>query len=1141
MEDIIDFLPIYPYIDDDNFNTKISKKKELYDDNFNTKISQKKELYDYKLEPYEKFPEKPGDLFNHQKLISRFFSSNTPYDQLLLFHDMGTGKTCTSVACIEQIKEENSNFKGAYIFTKGELLHKNYKHDLILKCNEKNKYFNGKTKSGNLSYTKIKEYYKFRTFQTFVSYLSKKSNEYIIENYSNYIIVIDEVHNIRMSYIDIDEDEEEDKNDQDDEDKTVKKEGQKKEIKEEMKKIYPQFHRFLHLIKNCKILLMSGTPMKDTFVEIADIMNLILPIGNQMPIKKEFIYKYFTKKNEDEDGIIYQLNNNNINELKSFFKGRVSYLKSMQSSIIKKFIGNKNYDELNKFIVHPVKMEDNQNKGYIDALQKDNKKNDNKSSFDYNSTLASLFVFPDSSYGKTGYNKYVDNGNLNAEFKTFIKKNGTNPENMLNQIAKCSTKYAFTIRKILENVKNIEDNTNRIKGKCMFVYSNKVSYGGTILFALLLNLFGFSSATSKIINKKAKRYILVKSEEGKNVNADIIKEVFNSSKNIYGEYISVVIGSRILSEGFSLFHIQEEFILTPYWNYSETDQAIARGIRSDSHNLLLDGFECNYLNQLDDSELENIMNKLNIDFSSLKQTNINNIIKNKKYIKQSPIKPEIHIYLLTSIPINKNISIDIKHYKKSEIKDMNNKIIERLIKESSFDCYFNYKRNRYNDSFNNLRECDYLPCEYKCDFKTSFSDYSDYSTDQLYYLNEDKNISIKNKILNIFKQKYYLTIDDVKKYSKSLTINMKYFFLFLFQIIDNKEIVYDRLGLECFMYENNNIFYISDSKINNNYLSIYYSENINIQKDYKSLNLLTDKSLDVNFIETLFKETDIHKIISKLLQLKVEVVEILLEEIILSKLNNIDNDFANDFAKLVFNNFLSKYCLEVEDENILYISWLKCNNNKMHNLRILIKKEDNNLIWIDSDSTKADSSDSVSMKKFKKFLGKLIKKSQDFFENYLKEMGEKIGYYGILAYDENKNQKFNIVKINELKNKKKEVVKKPETKSKKKDKESTSKDSRTKNTGRFCESWDKSELIYIIVKFKITFDDYTYKFKNDLDKFNSRDLDDKEFDKIKSYGKINKEDKKSILYLNKLKKTELCEIIQDSFQSNKLIINYFKY
>ena len=101
---------------------------------------------------------------------------------------------------------------------------------------------------------------------------------------------------------------------------------------------------------------------------------------------------------------------------------------------------------------------------------------------------------------------------------------------MLNQIAKCSAKYAFTIKKILENV----NNSDRTKRKCMFVYCNKVSNGGTILFALLLNLFEFSNATSQIINTKQRRYILVNSEEGKILSSEIIKNVFNSYKNIYG-------------------------------------------------------------------------------------------------------------------------------------------------------------------------------------------------------------------------------------------------------------------------------------------------------------------------------------------------------------------------------------------------------------------------------------------------------------------------------------------------------------------------------------------------------------------------------------------------------------------------------
>uniref|UniRef100_A0A6C0E1M7 Helicase ATP-binding domain-containing protein n=1 Tax=viral metagenome TaxID=1070528 RepID=A0A6C0E1M7_9ZZZZ len=1090
MEDIIDFLPIYPDIDDDNFNTK---------------ISQKKELNDYKLENYEKFPEKPGDLFNHQKLISRFFSSNTPYDQLLLFHDMGTGKTCTSVACIEQIREETSIFKKAFIFTKSDLLHKNYKDDLILKCNEKNKYFNGRTSQGKLSYAKISKYYEFKTFQKFASYLSKKTNEYITENYSNTIIIIDEVHNIRFSGDDKDD------------------------------KIYNQFHKFLHLIKNSKILLMSGTPMKDTFDEIADIMNLILPLDKQMPTKKDFIKKYFITENENkvDNDILYSLTDDTylINHLKSFFKGRVSYLKSMQSSsIIKKFIG-KNCFGLNKLIVYPESMKEIQNTGYVKAYDKDkkDKNNDKRSSFDTNSTLASLFVFPNGLYGENGYKNYVENNKLNDDFIKFIEKEGTDPKKMLSQISKCSVKYAFTIKKILDNV----ENPDRTQRKCMFVYCNRVSNGGIILFALLLNLFKFSNATSQNINKKDKRYILVKSEkegEGKTLSSNIIKNVFNSSKNIYGEYISLVIGSRILSEGFSLFHIQEEFILTPYWNYSETAQAIARGIRSDSHNLLLDGFEFNHLNGLKEDEIQNILKELNIKSSS-RETNINNIIKNKNYIKQSPIKPQINIYLLVAIPKDEKTSIDIKNYRKSEIKDINDKIIERLIKESSFDCYFNYKRNRYNDSYNNLRECDYTLCNYKCDINNN--NQLDYSTDLLYYLNEDKNNSIKNKILEILKEKYFLTLNDIYLYSESLKINYKQFIFFLFQIIDNKEIVYNKYGLKSYLYIDNDIFYISDSNINNNHLSIYYNMNINIQKDFKTSNLILNKQLDSNFIENLFKETNLESIINKILELNVEIVEILLEQIIISKIEKIEKE--KSFADLVFDNFFYKYCLKIDDQNILYISWLQCNKHKKDNIRTLIKTKNNNLQWVDySDSVSKE----VPKPDFKKRIEKHMKSSMKFFQEHLKAFEQKIGYYGFLTYDENKNEKFNIVKKNELKNKKIEAVKKPKTKSKKKDKnENETIDLRSINTGKLCSSWEVLDLIEIILLLKIPIN------TKELNEINVKDIQDKKISAfIESKNITDDEDKKKIIYYKNLKKKELlCDIILKNFKEKELIFYYFKY
>ena len=57
---------------------------------------------------------------------------------------------------------------------------------------------------------------------------------------------------------------------------------------------------------------------------------------------------------------------------------------------------------------------------------------------------------------------------------------------------------------------------------------------------------------------------------------------------MFGEYIKVIIGSEKMSEGITLKNIQNIHILSPGWNFSEIDQAIARGYRLFSHNNLID-------------------------------------------------------------------------------------------------------------------------------------------------------------------------------------------------------------------------------------------------------------------------------------------------------------------------------------------------------------------------------------------------------------------------------------------------------------------------------------------------------------------------------------------------------------------------
>ena len=101
---IEDFFPKYPSVDDRKFYEDIYKKKE-----FN----------ELKLEKYEPQIEK---LLKHQKFISRFISSNTPYNGLLLYHEMGSGKTCSSVAAAELIKNTPNNFTKAIYIARGQTL-----------------------------------------------------------------------------------------------------------------------------------------------------------------------------------------------------------------------------------------------------------------------------------------------------------------------------------------------------------------------------------------------------------------------------------------------------------------------------------------------------------------------------------------------------------------------------------------------------------------------------------------------------------------------------------------------------------------------------------------------------------------------------------------------------------------------------------------------------------------------------------------------------------------------------------------------------------------------------------------------------------------------------------------------------------
>ena len=92
---------VYPLLEDPNFNQKIANKKEFQDNKLNGVVAPIKE----RAEVLERMP---FELSSHQLFVKSFMSFQTPYNSMLLYHGLGTGKTCTSILSTESFIQHKS-------------------------------------------------------------------------------------------------------------------------------------------------------------------------------------------------------------------------------------------------------------------------------------------------------------------------------------------------------------------------------------------------------------------------------------------------------------------------------------------------------------------------------------------------------------------------------------------------------------------------------------------------------------------------------------------------------------------------------------------------------------------------------------------------------------------------------------------------------------------------------------------------------------------------------------------------------------------------------------------------------------------------------------------------------------------------
>ena len=90
---------LYPNLDDPNFNQKIASKKEFTDTKYDDKV------YNVKEHSEKMCNERDFELLPHQTFVRNFLSFQTPYNNLLLFHGLGTGKTCSAISVCEEMRD----------------------------------------------------------------------------------------------------------------------------------------------------------------------------------------------------------------------------------------------------------------------------------------------------------------------------------------------------------------------------------------------------------------------------------------------------------------------------------------------------------------------------------------------------------------------------------------------------------------------------------------------------------------------------------------------------------------------------------------------------------------------------------------------------------------------------------------------------------------------------------------------------------------------------------------------------------------------------------------------------------------------------------------------------------------------------
>ena len=848
----------YPLYDDKNFQLKIYNKREFY----YHKVPYRELINEKDYDKVKQFRDKVcGGNFeprSHQHLLANFINPDTPFRGLLLYHGLGTGKTGCGVTIAEKFKDQIKKYNTKiYILVPGPLIKESWIDEIVkftkntyLKNN--NLYIDEENQKNETKKAKqmLQQYYRILTHKSFhrkvlgeriiikddkMKEKYKKDKQGNLErilsiekitSLDNTLLIIDEVHGVTGNELG-------------------------KSVKQIIKNSV-----------NLKLLLLSATPMINTADEIIEILNFLRPLNDQIIKDKVF--------NMKDDKLI--LDDNGKNYLRKMSNGYVSHYRGANPLTFAKEVemgGLYNEFIFTKLIKCP--MQQFQEKIYYSTTKNIN------DSLDKKTQSIANFCFPclnnnelDFCFAKDGLNDLYINLKDNKDYKlrlnmlinqTILKNKYGKNETVINIQQSNKTISGLILKE--ENLINFSSKFHRalielnqlVNGKkgagTAFVYFNLIKVGVELFEQVLIEngyfryredrKYNINDYSRDAMTGKYKKdcdnnfypctFFSMIGQQNENVMSKedskyILDNVFSNVNNRYGQFIKIVIGSKVMNEGITLENIAEIHIMDVYYNLGKLMQAIGRGIR-----------ECKHYN------ITNEDNKF----------------------------PEVRTYKYVVSYVNhKNLSGEEDLYRISEKKILLIKDVERVLKEAAIDCALNYNANIFPEEINKYKkcivakeakkgdfvcpmQCDLQKCEFECfshDLNLKYYDrnnklYKQLTKDKIDFSTFSKTLArteidnVKDKIKSLFKFKIVFKLDEIvdevkKTYNDDKKELLEIFFIYkaLNELIPKDEndfnnfndYIYDKFDNKGYIIYKN-IYYIYQPYDKNQTVSMYYRYN----------------------------------------------------------------------------------------------------------------------------------------------------------------------------------------------------------------------------------------------------------------------------------------------------------------------------